>query len=82
MRDKSPRKDKNRDRFFGASTGALLGDIFIAPGVGTAMGALLGGFGGDSYNKNKHKEKQREKERDRELDRDRDHDYRSRSWNR
>lgn len=78
MREKSPRPHKNRDRFFGASTGALLGDIFIAPGVGTAMGALLGGFGGDSYNKNKNKERQSRKDRDR----DRDNDYGSRSRNR
>ncbi|KAI4154854.1 MAG: hypothetical protein LQ340_001399 [Diploschistes diacapsis] len=49
------KSSKHKDRFLGASAGALLGDLLIAPGVGTAAGALLGGLSGDAYSKKKEK---------------------------
>jgi uncharacterized protein YcfJ len=39
---------KNRDTFLGAGGGALVGDL-IFPGLGTAAGLLLGGYGGQKH---------------------------------
>ncbi|KAJ4369806.1 hypothetical protein N0V83_005570 [Neocucurbitaria cava] len=39
---------KNRDTFLGAGAGTILGDA-IFPGLGTAAGLLLGGYGGRKY---------------------------------
>lgn len=39
---------KNRDTFLGAGGGAIIGDA-IFPGLGTAVGLLLGGYGGKKH---------------------------------
>ncbi|CAN9382805.1 unnamed protein product [Alternaria alternata] len=41
-------KHKNRDTFLGAGAGTIIGDA-IFPGLGTAAGLLLGGYGGRKY---------------------------------
>ncbi|ORY17953.1 hypothetical protein BCR34DRAFT_554556 [Clohesyomyces aquaticus] len=58
---------KDRDTFLGASGGALLGDV-IFPGLGTAAGLLLGGYGG-----RKHAKKRSESDVGRDGGRERQH---------
>ena len=41
-------KHKNRDTFLGAGAGTIIGDA-IFPGLGTAAGLVLGGYGGRKY---------------------------------
>ncbi|KAI4924121.1 hypothetical protein J4E85_008281 [Alternaria conjuncta] len=41
-------KHKNRDTFLGAGAGTIIGDV-IFPGLGTAAGLVLGGYGGRKY---------------------------------
>ncbi|KAF2179000.1 hypothetical protein K469DRAFT_717503 [Zopfia rhizophila CBS 207.26] len=61
------RKDrKTRDTFLGAGGGAIIGDV-IFPGLGTAAGLLLGGYGG-----RKHAEKRSRSETPRDRDEHRD----------
>jgi len=45
-RDRKTHKD--RDTFLGAGGGAILGDV-IFPGLGTAAGLILGGYGGRKH---------------------------------
>ncbi|KAF2262876.1 hypothetical protein CC78DRAFT_294056 [Lojkania enalia] len=47
-RSHSHRDHKNRDTFLGAGGGAIIGDA-IFPGLGTAAGLLLGGYGGRKH---------------------------------
>ncbi|KAI8943555.1 hypothetical protein NX059_001552 [Plenodomus lindquistii] len=42
------KEHKNRDTFLGAGAGTIIGDA-ILPGLGTAAGLLLGGYGGRKY---------------------------------
>lgn len=42
------KEHKNRDTFLGAGAGTLIGDALF-PGLGTAAGLLLGGYGGRKY---------------------------------
>jgi len=39
---------KSRDTFLGAGAGSIVGDL-ILPGLGTAAGMLLGGYGGRKH---------------------------------
>lgn len=43
-----PNHDKTRDTFLGAGAGTLIGDVLF-PGLGTAAGLVLGGYGGRKY---------------------------------
>lgn len=47
-RSRSRSGHKDRDTFLGAGGGAIIGDA-IFPGLGTAAGLLLGGYGGRKY---------------------------------
>lgn len=44
-----------RDTFFGAGAGAILGDVLLGPGIGTAAVALLGGVGANRHAKQKER---------------------------
>ena len=43
---------KTRDTFLGAGAGTIIGDV-IFPGLGTAAGLVLGGYGGRKYAQDK-----------------------------
>ncbi|KAM0195814.1 hypothetical protein ACHAPC_000301 [Botrytis cinerea] len=51
---------KDRNTFFGAFGGGLIGDL-IMPGLGTLGGAILGGVGGREAGRNGHKNEKGEK---------------------
>lgn len=57
---------KNRDTFLGAGAGTIIGDA-IFPGLGTAAGLVLGGYGGRKYARERSRSdvsgREREKER-------------------
>lgn len=46
--DKDHKNHKNLDTFLGAGAGTIIGDALF-PGLGTAAGLLLGGYGGRKY---------------------------------
>ncbi|KAF2016387.1 hypothetical protein BU24DRAFT_409491 [Aaosphaeria arxii CBS 175.79] len=49
-KSRSERREKDRNTFLGAGVGGLIGDA-IVPGLGTAAGLLLGGYGARQHTK-------------------------------
>ncbi|KAE8858902.1 hypothetical protein PTNB73_08382 [Pyrenophora teres f. teres] len=61
---------KTRDTFLGAGAGTIIGDA-IFPGLGTAAGLVLGGYGGRKYARERSRSDVGGKDRDRGRDRER-----------
>ncbi|KAI2485027.1 hypothetical protein Ptr902_03967 [Pyrenophora tritici-repentis] len=58
---------KTRDTFLGAGAGTIIGDA-IFPGLGTAAGLVLGGYGGRKYARERSRSEVGGKDRDGERD--------------
>jgi len=56
---------KNRDTFLGAGAGTIIGDA-IFPGLGTAAGLVLGGYGGRKYARERSRSDLGDKDRGKE----------------